>query len=87
VLYVRLLPAIPYTVVNYSAGLTRLRFRDMALGSAIGTAPRTFAYVALGGSIDNLGSPAAVVAIVLLVVIGLTGIVVGRRQVRAERAG
>ncbi|MEA2450959.1 MAG: hypothetical protein QOG63_2891 [Thermoleophilaceae bacterium] len=86
VLYIRLAPAIPYTLVNYSAGLTKLRFRDMAAGSAIGTAPRTFAYVALGGSIDNLGSPEAIAAIVLLVVIGLTGIVVGRRQIRAERA-
>src|SRR3954447_24561823 len=36
VLYVRLLPGIPYTLTNYGAGLTRLRFRDMALGSAIG---------------------------------------------------
>src|SRR5215212_4508197 len=74
VLYVRLAPAIPYTVVNYSAGLTKLRFRDMAAGSAIGTAPRTFAYVALGGSIGDIGSPESIVAIVLLVVIGVTGI-------------
>ena len=87
VLYVRLLPAIPYTVVNYSAGLTKLRFRDMAAGSAIGTAPRTFAYVALGGSIGDIGSPESIVAIVLLVLIGLTGIVVGRRQMLAERSG
>src|SRR3954464_11303990 len=87
VLYIRLAPAIPYTLVNYGAGLTRLRFRDMAGGTVIGTAPRTFAYVALGGTIGNLGSPESIAAIVLLVVIGLTGIVVGRRQVRAERAG
>jgi uncharacterized membrane protein YdjX (TVP38/TMEM64 family) len=85
VLYIRLLPAIPFTVVNYSAGLTKLRFRDMALGTAIGSAPRTFAYVALGGSIGNLGSPESVVAIVLLVVIGLAGLVLGRRQMVAER--
>jgi uncharacterized membrane protein YdjX (TVP38/TMEM64 family) len=82
VLYIRLAPAIPYTLVNYSAGLTRLRFRDMAAGTAIGAAPRTFAYVALGGTIDDIGSPESIAAIVLLVVIGLTGIVLGRRQMR-----
>jgi uncharacterized membrane protein YdjX (TVP38/TMEM64 family) len=87
VVYVRLAPGIPYTLANYGAGLTRLRFRDMAGGTALGGAPRTFAYVALGGSIDDLGSPASVAAIVLLVLIGLAGIVMGRRQMRADRVG
>jgi uncharacterized membrane protein YdjX (TVP38/TMEM64 family) len=59
----------------------------MFFGSAIGTAPRTFAYVALGGTIDNLGSPESIAAIILLVVIGLAGIIVGRRQIVAERSG
>jgi uncharacterized membrane protein YdjX (TVP38/TMEM64 family) len=85
VLYIRLAPAIPYTLLNYGAGLTKLRFRDMAGGTAIGGAPRTFAYVALGGSLGDLSSPEAIVAIALLVVIGLVGLVLGRRQVRAER--
>jgi len=87
VLYIRLAPAIPYTLVNYGAGLTKLRFRDMAGGTAIGAAPRTFAYVALGGTIDDIGSPESIAAIILLVVIGLTGIVLGRRQMAAERSG
>ena len=85
VLYIRLAPGIPYTLVNYSAGLTRLRYRDMAAGTVIGAAPRTFAYVALGGSIQDIGSPESIAAIVLLVVIGLTGLVLGRRQIVADR--
>src|SRR3712207_6401455 len=86
VLYIRLLPGIPYTLVNYGAGLTKLRFRDMWAGSAVGGAPRTFAYVSLGGSIDDLGSPEAIVAISLLVVLALLGLILGRRQYVAERA-
>ena len=86
VLYVRLTPGLPFTLANYGAGLTRLRFRDMAAGTAIGAGPRTFAYVALGGSLDDLGSPEAIAAIALLVLIGVAGLVIGRRQVRAERA-
>jgi uncharacterized membrane protein YdjX (TVP38/TMEM64 family) len=85
VLYIRLAPGIPYTLVNYGAGLTKLRFRDMAGGTAVGGAPRTFAYVALGGSLTDMGSPEAIVAIVLLVVIGVVGLALGRRQIRAER--
>ena len=86
VLYMRLAPAIPYTLVNYGAGLTRLRLRDMAAGTAVGAAPRTFAWTALGGSIDDLGSPEAKAAIALLVAIALVGVVLARRQLALERS-
>jgi uncharacterized membrane protein YdjX (TVP38/TMEM64 family) len=86
VLYIRLAPGIPYTMTNYGAGLTRLRYRDMAGGTLIGGAPRAFAWVALGGSLGNFGSPESIVAIALLVVIGVVGLVLLRSQIRAERA-
>ena len=85
VLYVRLAPFVPYNLTNYGAGLTRLRFRDMGAGTLVGGAPRTFAYVALGGSLGNLGSPESIVAVVLLVVIGIVGFFLARRQIAAER--
>jgi uncharacterized membrane protein YdjX (TVP38/TMEM64 family) len=85
VLYVRLAPGIPYHLVNYGAGLTRLRVRAMALGTAVGALPRTFAYVALGGSLSDLGSPEAIAALVLLVVTAIAGALLARRQIRRER--
>jgi len=87
VLYIRLAPGIPYRLVNYGAGLTSLRARDMAAGTAVGALPRTFAYVALGGSLSDLGSPEAKVAVGLLVVVGIVGAILARRQIRAERGG
>src|SRR2546423_13451148 len=59
VLYVRLVPALPFNTLNYAAGLSRLRARDMFAGTALGFAPRTFAYAALGGSLGNPGSTEA----------------------------
>lgn len=85
VLYVRLTPGVPFHLVNYGAGLTRLRVRDMAAGTALGALPRSFAYVALGGSLGDLGSPEAKAAIALLVVMGVVGLLLARRQVKAER--
>src|SRR4051812_14486913 len=76
VLYIRLAPGIPYHLVNYGAGLTRLSGPAMAGGTVIGALPRTFAYVALGGSLHDLGSPEAIAAIVLLVVTGVVGAVI-----------
>jgi uncharacterized membrane protein YdjX (TVP38/TMEM64 family) len=69
----RIVPLLPWGVVNYSGGLTHLAYSSMALGTLIGGAPKVFAYTALGGSIDDLTSPEALVAVALLVVVGLAG--------------
>ena len=81
----RIVPLLPYGLVNYSAGLTRLRFREMAVGTAVGAAPKVFAYAALGGSLTNLASPAAIVAVAVLAVLALAGGLIVRRQIIAER--
>src|SRR3712207_6172525 len=67
----RIVPLLPFGVVNYSGGLTHLAYRQMALGTAIGAAPKVFAYTALGGSLDDLTSPEALVAIALLALLAL----------------
>jgi uncharacterized membrane protein YdjX (TVP38/TMEM64 family) len=74
VLLARVAPGMPYNLVNYAAGLTPVALGTFALATLIGVAPRAFAYTALGGSIGNLGSPEAIVAIALLVAEGALGI-------------
>ncbi|HEU4658289.1 MAG TPA: TVP38/TMEM64 family protein [Capillimicrobium sp.] len=75
VLYVRLLPGVPFALFNYAAGLTRIPIATFAAATALGTAPRTFAYVALGGSFGDLGRPETIVAIAILVAMGLGGLI------------
>ena len=82
VMETRIVPMLPYGLVNYSAGVTHLSFRDMALGTAVGAAPKVFAYTALGGSLGDLTSPEAIVAIALLTILGLTGLLFVRKQLR-----
>jgi uncharacterized membrane protein YdjX (TVP38/TMEM64 family) len=81
----RIVPLLPYGLVNFSGGLVRLRFRDMALGTGVGAAPKVFGYVALGGSLGNLDAPEAKVAVVLLVVLALVGALLVRRQIAGGR--
>jgi uncharacterized membrane protein YdjX (TVP38/TMEM64 family) len=75
----RLVPGVPYVATNYSAGLTTLRARDMGLGTALGAAPKTFAYVALGGTLGDLGRPEAQLAVAVLVVLAIGGVGLARR--------
>lgn len=85
VLYARILPAMPYNVVNYAAGLTRVPLATFALATAIGCAPRAFAYTALGGNLSNLGSPAAIVAYAVLAAMGVGGALLAARDVEIRR--
>jgi uncharacterized membrane protein YdjX (TVP38/TMEM64 family) len=79
ILYARIVPGVPYSLVNYGAGLSPVALRTFAAATAIGCAPRAFAYTALGGSLDNLRSPEAIAAVVVLVVMAIAGAVLARR--------
>ncbi|MFL5844764.1 MAG: TVP38/TMEM64 family protein [Solirubrobacteraceae bacterium] len=80
VLYARLAPGVPYNVVNYAAGLSPVTLGAFSLATLVGCAPRAFAYTALGGNLDNLGSPEVIAALVVLVVMAVGGLVAIRRS-------
>ena len=80
VLYARILPAVPYNLVNYAAGLAPIGLGTFAAATALGAAPRAFAYTALGGSLDDLGSPEAIAAYVVLIVMAVGGLVALKRS-------
>lgn len=47
---IRLLPIIPYGLVNFAAGLTSVSFKDYLLGTILGTVPGVLPFVMLGSS-------------------------------------
>ena len=76
----RIVPVLPWGIVNYSAGLTHLSYGAMALGTVIGAAPKVFAYTALGGNLDDLTSPEVIIAVALLAILALAGALIVLRQ-------
>lgn len=50
VLYLRLVPLVPFNALNFSLGLTKVKLKDYVLGSLIGMAPGAFVYTSLGGA-------------------------------------
>jgi uncharacterized membrane protein YdjX (TVP38/TMEM64 family) len=85
VLYARIAPGVPYTLVNYAAGLTPVALRSFVAATAIGVAPRAFAYTALGGSLGDLTSPEALVAVAVLVAMAIAGALLARRDLARTR--
>lgn len=58
----RLSPVVPFALLNYGMGLTRIRLRTYVLASFVGMLPGTFLYVSLGSAatdLAHLGQPAA----------------------------
>ena len=56
VMLLRLSPILPFNLLNYALGLTRVRPRDYILGSFVGMIPGTFLYVYLGSAVTDLAS-------------------------------
>lgn len=84
VLYARLIPIVPFTVLNYAAGVTSVRFREYVIATALGIMPGAFAFAALGGSFDDPTSPIFLTAVGLIVVLAVAGPLVQRWQGRRE---
>lgn len=59
VILLRLSPVIPFNLLNYALGLTRVRLRDYILGSFLGMLPGTALYVYLGSLVTSASELAA----------------------------
>lgn len=79
VLYVRLVPVLPFNLLNPVAGVTGITLRDFVVGTAVGIVPGTFAFAALGGSFDDPTSPVFLAALALLVLLAVGAPIVDRR--------
>lgn len=54
IIAVRLLPLLPYGLVNFGAGVSGIKFRDYLLGTVIGTTPGLLPFILMGDGITNL---------------------------------
>lgn len=80
VIAVRLVPVVPFTAINYTAGLTKVRLWQYAVGTAVGIIPGTVAYVALGTYGATPGSWPFLVSAAVLAVLSVAGLLAVRRR-------
>ena len=85
---IRLLPIVPYGIVNFVAGLTSIELKDYVIGTLLGTLPGVLPFVMMGAGITQLSQGNL---LPLMCAFALTGILVGsatwyrrRRQLPKE---
>ncbi|MBM6406123.1 TVP38/TMEM64 family protein [Phycicoccus sp. CSK15P-2] len=72
VLVARLTPFVPFTIINYAAGVSPVSRRVFVLGTAVGVVPGTVAYVAIGASAGGNVTTAVLAGAAGLVLLALT---------------
>lgn len=79
ILILRLIPIIPFNVISYGAGLTKIKFTDYFLASMIGILPGVFVFTNLGDKALNIKSPEFIQAILLFLVLIIVSLVLKKK--------
>jgi uncharacterized membrane protein YdjX (TVP38/TMEM64 family) len=71
ILFLRMVPVLPFDLVSCFAGVSNLKFRDFIIGTIIGEIPGAVVLVVLGTSLDNIGSAFFYLALALAALVFL----------------
>lgn len=74
----RLIPVVPFSVLNYCSALSSIRWRHYLAGT-VGVVPGTIAVVLLGDALTGTTSPTLIAVSVLCAGIGVMGLLVDAR--------
>lgn len=82
----RLIPAVPFSVINYAAGASAVRTVPYTLATFVGLMPGTLAVVVLGDALTGHISPLLFVVSLCTGSIGIVGLALEFRAHRREQA-
>lgn len=75
----RLIPAMPYNVINYISGLADIKFTQYSIATLIGILPGTVIFLNVGDKILDIKSPEFIFSIILVVLLTIGSILLGKR--------
>ncbi|HEV7452201.1 MAG TPA: TVP38/TMEM64 family protein [Pseudonocardiaceae bacterium] len=79
----RLIPAVPFSLLNYCSALSSIRFHDYLVGT-VGVIPGSVAIVLLGDALTGTTSPALLAVSLGGAAIGVVGLIIQARSATPE---
>jgi len=76
ILFFRVIPLVPYEVLNYAGGLSRIKFKDYFLATLLGLIPGVIVSAFFGGSLGEIKSMRDIFAPKFLIAIGLMAFII-----------
>lgn len=74
----RLIPVMPYNVINYASGLTEISFSNYSLATVLGILPGTVIFLNVGDKILDVKSPEFIWSIVFVIILTVVSVLLGR---------
>lgn len=74
----RLIPAMPYNVINYGAGLTSIKFSNYMIATILGILPGTLVFLNIGNKAIDIHDPAFIISIVFLILLTIFSLLLGK---------
>lgn len=75
ILSLRMIAAVPFSILNYTAALTDVRVLPFTIATFVGSAPGTIATVFFGDTLTGEADPIIVVITIVLALVGVIGLV------------
>lgn len=85
ILSLRMIPAVPFSVLNYAAGASAVRLLPYTLATLVGLLPGTAAVVILGDALTGNVSPALLLVSLVTAAVGVAGLLYEVRKHRRDR--
>lgn len=79
ILSLRLIAAVPFSVLNYAAALTRVPVLPFAIATFAGSLPGTVLVTIFGDTLTGEANPVVIAVMAVLAVIGLSGLILDAR--------
>ena len=71
ILFFRVVPLVPYEVLNYASGLSKIKFKDYSLATFLGLIPGVVIAAFFGGSLGEISSLKDILTPKFLIAVGL----------------
>ncbi|EJO5345974.1 TVP38/TMEM64 family protein [Clostridium botulinum] len=75
----RLIPLVPFDVISYGAGLSKIKFKDFILATTVGIIPGILVFINLGDKALNVKSKQFFISIILLVLLCLSSFIMKKK--------